>query len=164
MLVSPQAARVLVIALLSLQLTREATIAGASVPGAGKDGGASYDVYVHGKPDFIHEHQQLALPGKYIKTVFLRLAKQQVLHTARVPRATVQLCCLYVCGVEGWIAPQIVFLACTSSHMFFGFACTRASVRVLMTFARVLMEWLNAQTTVAVPVHDGVCLSFNSMS
>jgi hypothetical protein len=43
--------------------------------------GGVFDVHVHGKPEFVEEHQRMSSRGKYIKTVFLRLRKQQVLQT-----------------------------------------------------------------------------------
>jgi hypothetical protein len=43
-----------------------------------------YDVNVKGGPEFVDEHSQLMLPGKYIATLFLELTRQQVSNAARV--------------------------------------------------------------------------------
>ena len=43
-----------------------------------------YDVNVKGGPEFVDEHSQLMLPGKYIATLFLELTQQQVSNAARV--------------------------------------------------------------------------------
>jgi hypothetical protein len=67
--------------------------------------GGEFDVQVHGKPEFVKEHQSMSLRGKYIKTVFLRLRKQQVLQTfahtlyhTHYTVVAVALCC-----VEIWL-------------------------------------------------------------
>ena len=62
---------------LALSLSIPTRGSGAVSPNASADGGAFFDVYVHGKPEVVQEHIELALPGKYIKTVFLRLTQQQ---------------------------------------------------------------------------------------
>jgi len=62
---------------LALSLSIPTRGSGAGSPNASADGGAFFDVYVHGKPEVVQEHIELALPGKYIKTVFLRLTQQQ---------------------------------------------------------------------------------------
>jgi hypothetical protein len=62
-----------------------------------------FDVHVHGKPEFVPEHQTMVpfLPGKYIKTVFLRLRKQQVLQTVA---HTLYRCSRALCCVETWLS------------------------------------------------------------
>ena len=56
--------------------------------GAGKAGEHSspdVQVQVHGKPEYVVEHGRLALPGRYIKTVFLQLVQQQQQTVVAVP-------------------------------------------------------------------------------
>jgi len=70
-----------------------------------------YDVQVQGGPEFVDEHSQLMLPGKYLATLFLKLTRQQVSNAASrtcgsiIPRASVtalrrgfniQGCCLFL--------------------------------------------------------------------
>ena len=59
---------------------------------------------MHGKPEFVAEHQTMVsfLPGKYIKTVFLRLRKQQVFQTVA---HTLYRCSRALCCVEIWLSP-----------------------------------------------------------
>ena len=99
-----------------------------------------YDVNVKGAPEFVDEHSQLMLPGKYLATLFLELTQQQVSNTARVgalPRVSVTalrrvfniwvVACFsrFTCESEG--------VACCSRS--FGF-----SVWVLVCERRLLVE------------------------
>ena len=49
-----------------------------SAAGAGAAADSDWQVRVHGEPEVIAEHKHQNLPGKYIKTVFLQLAQEQV--------------------------------------------------------------------------------------
>ena len=66
--------------------------------------GGEFDVHVHGKPEFVAEDQAMVpfLPGKYIKTVFLRIRKQQVSQTVA---HTLYRCSRALCCVEIWLSP-----------------------------------------------------------
>ena len=83
-------ALVVVVALLAAQLKRgqaavdagEVAADGRLEMGAGTNGRGPYNVYVHGSPEYVDQHQLLALPGRYIKTIFFELPTQQVLPAA----------------------------------------------------------------------------------
>ena len=42
----------------------------------------TYDVNVKGGAEFVDEHSQLTLPGKYLATLFIELTRQQVSNAA----------------------------------------------------------------------------------
>ena len=72
-------------------------------PGAGAAGAESdtrpYDVYVHGRPEFVEAHRELGLPGKYLATLFLELTRQQVVWGASLSAHVACLCPLHAACV-----------------------------------------------------------------
>ena len=72
-------------------------------PGAGAAGAESdtrpYDVYVHGRPEFVEAHRELGLPGKYLATLFLELTRQQVVWGASLLAHVACLCPLHAACV-----------------------------------------------------------------